>query len=50
MVAVILDNLADGMAQEKMVAQYPPAHAWRCQSAISYAAALAREEELIPPR
>ena len=50
MVAVILDNLAEGMASEDIVAQYPPLVADDVRAAISYAAALAREEELVPLR
>lgn len=50
MVAVILDNLAEGMASEAIVAQYPPLVADDVRAAISYAAALAREEELVPLR
>jgi uncharacterized protein (DUF433 family) len=50
MVAVILDNLAEGMAPDEIVAQYPPLTADDIRAAISYAAALAREEELVPLR
>ena len=50
MVAVILDNLAEGTASEDIVAQYPPLVADDVRAAISYAAALAREEELVPLR
>jgi uncharacterized protein (DUF433 family) len=50
MVAVILDNLADGMTTEEIVAQYPPLTLDDVRAAIGYAAALAREEELLPLR
>lgn len=50
MVAVILDNLAEGMAPDEIVAQYPPLTPDDVRAAISYAAALAREEELVPLR
>jgi len=50
MVAVILDNLAEGMAPDEIIAQYPPLTLDDVRAAISYAAALAREEELVPLR
>lgn len=50
MVSVILDNLADGLTPEEIVAEYPPLTLANVRSAISYAAALAREEELLPLR
>jgi uncharacterized protein (DUF433 family) len=50
MVAVILDNLADGMAPDEIVAQYAALTLDDVRAAISYAAALAREEELVPLR
>lgn len=50
MVAVILDNLAEGMTTEEIVAQYPPLTLDDVRAAIGYAATLAREEELLPLR
>jgi uncharacterized protein (DUF433 family) len=50
MVAVILDNLADGMTPEEIVAQYPPLTLDDVRAAMGYAATLAREEELLPLR
>ena len=48
MVTVILDNLAEGLSPEEIVAEYPPLTIEDVQAAIAYAAVLAREEELIP--
>ncbi len=50
MVSVILDNLADGMTPDEIVADYPPLTLTDIRAAIAYAAALAREEELLPLR
>ena len=50
MVSVILDNLADGITAEDIVADYPPLTPIDIRAAIAYAAALAREEELLPLR
>jgi len=50
MVAVILDNLADGMTPEEIVAQYPPLTLDDVRAAMGYAATLAREEEILPLR
>jgi uncharacterized protein (DUF433 family) len=50
MVSVILDNLAEGLTLEEIVKEYPPLTLENVRSAISYAAALAREEELLPLR
>ena len=50
MVAVILDNLAEGLAPEEIVTEYPPLTVDDVRVAIAYAAALAREEELVPLR
>ena len=50
MVAVILDNLADGLTAEQIVEEYPPLAPQDVRAAIAYAAALAREEELVPLR
>lgn len=48
MVTVILDNLAEGLSPEEIVAEYPPLTTKDVQAAIAYAATLVREEELIP--
>ena len=48
MVTVVLDNLAEGMTAEEITRGYPPLSLKDVQAAIAYAAALAREEELIP--
>ena len=48
MVTVILDNLAEGLSPEEIVAEYPPLTIEDIQAAIAYAAMLTREEELIP--
>jgi len=50
MVSVILDNLADGLTPDEIVADYPPLTLIDIRAAIAYAAALAREEELLPLR
>jgi len=50
MVSVILDNLAEGLTPEEIVAEYPPLTLANVLAAIAYAAALAREEELLPIR
>lgn len=50
MVSVILDNLAEGLTPEEIVAEYPPLTAGDVRAAIAYAAALTREEELVPLR
>jgi uncharacterized protein (DUF433 family) len=50
MVSVILDNLADGLTPEDIVAEYPPLTLEDVRAAIAYAAALTREEELLPLR
>jgi uncharacterized protein (DUF433 family) len=50
MVAVILDNLAEGMTPEEIITQYPPLTREDIRAAIGYAAALAGEEELLPLR
>jgi uncharacterized protein (DUF433 family) len=48
MVTAVLDNLAEGLSPEEIVAEYPPLTIEDVQAAIAYAAVLAREEELIP--
>jgi uncharacterized protein (DUF433 family) len=50
MVSVILDNLAEGLTPDDIVADYPPLTLIDIQAAIAYAAALAREEEILPLR
>ncbi len=50
MVSVILDNLAEGMSPDEIVAEYPPLTLDDVRAAIAYAAALTREEELVPLR
>ena len=50
MVGVVLDNLADGLTPEQIVDEYPPLSPQDVHAAIAYAAALAREEELVPLR
>lgn len=50
MVSVILDNLADGLSPEAVVEEYPPLTLDDVRAAISYAAALTREEEILPLR
>ena len=50
MVSVILDNLADGLTPEDIVEEYPPLTLEDVRAAIAYAAALTREEELLPLR
>lgn len=48
LVSVVLDNLAEGLSPEEIVAEYPPLAVEDVQAALAYAAALAREEELVP--
>jgi uncharacterized protein (DUF433 family) len=50
MVSVILDNLAEGLTLEEIVEDYPPLTVDNVRCAIAYAAALVREEELLPLR
>lgn len=50
MVSVVLDNLADGLSPEEIVAEYPPLTLDDIRAAISYAANLTREEEILPLR
>lgn len=50
MVSVILDNLAEGLNPDDIVTDYPPLTLIDIRAAIAYAAALAREEELLPLR
>ncbi len=50
MVSVILDNLAEGLSPNEIVAEYPPLTLDDVRAAIAYAATLTREEELVPLR
>jgi uncharacterized protein (DUF433 family) len=50
MVSVILDNLAEGLTPDEIVVDYPPLTLIDIRAALAYAAALAREEELLPLR
>jgi uncharacterized protein (DUF433 family) len=50
MVAVVLDNLAEGLSPEAIATEYPPLTVEDVRAAIGYAATLAREEELVPLR
>jgi len=50
MVSVILDNLAEGLSPEEIVEDYPPLTLEDVRAAVAYAAALTREEELVPLR
>ncbi|MGC1378268.1 MAG: DUF433 domain-containing protein [Anaerolineales bacterium] len=46
-VSVVLDNLAAGLTPDQIMASYPSLNSKAIQSAIAYAAELAREE-LVP--
>lgn len=48
MVSVILDNLAEGLTPDEIIADYSPLTREDISAAIFYAANLAREEELLP--
>ena len=50
MVSVVLDNLADGLSPDEIVEEYPPLTLDDIRAAISYAATLTREEEILPLR
>ena len=50
LVSVVLDNLAEGMSPTEIVQEYPPLIPEDVRAAMAYAAALAREEELVPLR
>jgi uncharacterized protein (DUF433 family) len=47
-VTVILDNLAAGLAVADMIESYPTLRPGHIEAALSYAAELAHEEQLIP--
>jgi uncharacterized protein (DUF433 family) len=46
MVSVVLDNLADGLTPEEIIASDPPLTAEDVRACIAYAASLAHEEVL----
>jgi uncharacterized protein (DUF433 family) len=50
MVSVVLDNLAEGLTAQEIVAEYPSLVPEDVQAAMAYAADLAREEDLVPLR
>jgi uncharacterized protein (DUF433 family) len=50
MVSVVLDNLAEGLTAEEIVAEYPSLALEDVRAAMAYAADLAREEDLVPLR
>jgi uncharacterized protein (DUF433 family) len=50
LVSVVLDNLAEGMSPAEVVQEYPPLTPEDVLAAMAYAAALVREEELLPLR
>jgi uncharacterized protein (DUF433 family) len=50
MVSVVLDNLADGLTAQEIVAEYPSLVLEDVRVAMVYAADLAREEDLVPLR
>jgi uncharacterized protein (DUF433 family) len=50
MVSVVLDNLAAGLEPDEIAREYPPLTPEDVRAALAYAAALAREEELVPLR
>ena len=50
LVSVVLDNLAAGLTPEAIVTEYPPLTLADVRAAVRYAAALVREEELVPLR
>ena len=50
MVSVVLDNLSEGLTTEEIVQEYPALSKDDVQAALSYASALAREEEMMPLR
>jgi len=47
-VALIVENLAEGMTHEELLKAYPQLHAEDLQAALAYAAELTRER-VIPP-
>lgn len=49
MVSVILDNLAAGISEDKIIKSYPSITREDIQACISYAAELARERIIVLP-
>ena len=47
-VSVIMDNLAEGLSPDEIVAEYSPLALDDVRAAIANAATLTREEELVP--
>ena len=47
---VILDNLADGLSPEEIIAEYPPLTLDDIRAAIAFGAMLTREEVFTPLR
>ncbi|NCO41332.1 MAG: antitoxin [Armatimonadetes bacterium CG_4_10_14_3_um_filter_66_18] len=50
MVSVVLDSLAEGSTRDEILADYPSLGPEDIDATLGYAAALAREEELLPMR
>ena len=50
MVSVVLDNLAEGLTPDEIIKEYPPLNMDDIRAALSYAANLVREEEILPLR
>ena len=50
MISMILDSLAEGLDEQKILKEYPSLRLEDIRAAIAYAAELSREEELIPLR
>ena len=50
MVSVVLANLADGMTEDEIRAEYPSLQTEDIQAALGYAADLAGEEDFTPLR
>ena len=48
-VSVVLDNLAAGVTEERLLAEYPSLTRESIRAALAYAAALAREETAALP-
>ena len=49
-VSIIMDNLADGVSEEEILAAYPSLEKEDIQAALAYAAELARERYVAVPR
>jgi len=47
MVSVIMDNLAEGLSEAEIMAEYPSLQSQDIKAALVYAALLVREEEVI---